>query len=165
MWVRSQGQENPLEKGIATHSSIFAWKTPRTEESGRLQSTGSQKSQTWLSDWAHRLCEKFMASLLINKQSWDSFRWTAKGLSVHIRVSVLPQTPLPSRLPHNIEQGSLCYTVGPCWLTVLNIAVCISTFQYVYNIAVCMYPFPILQLGFYHCKVYDYITFPIFLYF
>ena len=32
----------------------------------------------------------------------------------------LPQTPLPSRLLHNIEQSSLCYTVGPCWLSILN---------------------------------------------
>ena len=35
-----------------------------------------------------------------------------------------PQTPLPPRLPHNIEQSSLCYTVGPCWLSILNRAVC-----------------------------------------
>ena len=45
---------------------------------------------------------------------------------VHIHVSILPQTPLPSRLPHNIEQSSQCYTVGPCWLSILNIAVCIG---------------------------------------
>ena len=32
---------------------------------------------------------------------------------IHINVSILPQTPLPSRLPHNFEQSSLCYTVGP----------------------------------------------------
>ena len=36
-------------------------------------------------------------------------------------VSILPQTPLPSRL-HNIEQSSMCYTVGPCWLFILNIS-------------------------------------------
>ena len=35
-WVQSLGQENPLEKKIATHSSIFAWKTPWTEKPGRL---------------------------------------------------------------------------------------------------------------------------------
>ena len=35
-----------------------------------------------------------------------------------------PQTSLPSRLLHNIDQSSLCYTVGPCWLSVLNVAVC-----------------------------------------
>ena len=35
-WVRSLGQENPLEKGMATHSSILAWRIPQTEEPGRL---------------------------------------------------------------------------------------------------------------------------------
>ena len=43
MWALSLGWENPLEKGIATHSSILAWKTPWTEESGRLQSMGLQR--------------------------------------------------------------------------------------------------------------------------
>ena len=38
-WVRSLGQEDPLEKEMATHSSILAWKIPWTEEPGRLQST------------------------------------------------------------------------------------------------------------------------------
>ena len=38
MWVRSLGQEDSLEKEIATHSSIVAWKFPRTEEPGRSQS-------------------------------------------------------------------------------------------------------------------------------
>ena len=37
------GQEDPLEKGMATHSSILAWRIPRTEEPGRLQSMGSQR--------------------------------------------------------------------------------------------------------------------------
>ena len=40
------GGEDPLEKGMATHSSILAWRIPWTEESGGLQSTGLQKSQT-----------------------------------------------------------------------------------------------------------------------
>ena len=43
--VQSLGREDPLEKGMATHCSLLAWKAPRTEEPGRLQSTGSQ-SQT-----------------------------------------------------------------------------------------------------------------------
>ena len=42
-WVRSLGQEDSLEKEMATHSSIIAWRTPWTEEPGRLQSTGSQR--------------------------------------------------------------------------------------------------------------------------
>ena len=41
--------------------------------------------------------------------------------AIHIHVSTLPQTPLLSRLPHNIEHSSLCYTVGPYWLSILNI--------------------------------------------
>ena len=44
------GQEDPLEKEMATHSSILAWKVPWTEEPGRIQSMGSQKSRTRLSD-------------------------------------------------------------------------------------------------------------------
>ena len=42
-WVRSLGQEDTLEKGIATHSSILAWGIPWTEESGGLQSLGVTK--------------------------------------------------------------------------------------------------------------------------
>ena len=49
-WVQSLGQEDPLEKGMATHSSILAWKIPWTEESGGLQSMGVTKSQIELSD-------------------------------------------------------------------------------------------------------------------
>ena len=36
MWIRSLGQEDPLEEGMATHSSILAWRIPRTEEPGSL---------------------------------------------------------------------------------------------------------------------------------
>ena len=49
-WVRSLGQEDPLEKEMATHSNILAWKILGTEEPGRLQSMGSQ-SQTRLRDF------------------------------------------------------------------------------------------------------------------
>ena len=42
-WVPSLGWEDPLEKGKATDSSILAWRIPRTEEPGRLQSMGSQR--------------------------------------------------------------------------------------------------------------------------
>ena len=49
-WVWSMGQEVPLEKEMATHSSILAWRIPRTEEPGRLQFMGLQ-SQTRLSNF------------------------------------------------------------------------------------------------------------------
>ena len=50
-WVQSLGQENPLEKEMAMHSSILAWKIPWTEEPGGLQSMGSQRvGHDWATD-------------------------------------------------------------------------------------------------------------------
>ena len=49
-WVQSLGQEDLLEKEMTTHSSILAWEIPWTEEPGRLQFMGLQKSQIRLSD-------------------------------------------------------------------------------------------------------------------
>ena len=46
MEAQSLGQEDPLEKGVPTHTSTVAWEIPRTEEPGGLQSMGSQRSQT-----------------------------------------------------------------------------------------------------------------------
>ena len=43
MWVQSLGQEEPLEKGMAIHWSILAWRIPWTEEPGGLQSMASQR--------------------------------------------------------------------------------------------------------------------------
>ena len=51
-WVRSLGQEDPLEEGIATYSSILAWRILWTEEPGRLQSMGSQRVRHDWSNWA-----------------------------------------------------------------------------------------------------------------
>ena len=50
-WVGSLGQEDPLEKEMATRSSTLACKIPWTEKPGRLQSMGVAKSQTRLSDF------------------------------------------------------------------------------------------------------------------
>ena len=68
--VQSPGQEDALEKEIATHSSILAWKIPWTEERGRLQSMGSQ-SWTRLSNFTHSLTKTLI---------WDSYnkRWINK---------------------------------------------------------------------------------------
>ena len=44
MWVQSLGWENPLEKGMATHTSIPAWRVPWTEKPGKLQSRGLQEA-------------------------------------------------------------------------------------------------------------------------
>ena len=55
-WIRSLGQEDPLEKDMATHSSTLAWRIPWTEEPGRLQSMGSQRVGH---DWATSLSLSF----------------------------------------------------------------------------------------------------------
>ena len=52
-WVPSLGQEGPLEKELATHSSILAWKIPQTEEPGGATVHGVAKSQTQLSDFTN----------------------------------------------------------------------------------------------------------------
>ena len=53
-WVWSLGWEDPLEKEMATHSSILAWRIPWMEELGGLQSTGHKESDT--TEWIHFLC-------------------------------------------------------------------------------------------------------------
>ena len=50
-------------------------------------------------------------------------------LVIHIHVSILFQIFFPLRLLQNIEQSSLCYTVSPCWFSISNLAVCISSFK------------------------------------
>ena len=50
-WVQSLGQEDPLEKGMATYSSILAWRIPWTEEHGRTTVYGVAKSQIQLSNF------------------------------------------------------------------------------------------------------------------
>ena len=42
-WIQFLGQEDPLEKGMATHSNVLAWRTPWTEKPGGLWSMGSQR--------------------------------------------------------------------------------------------------------------------------
>ena len=61
-WVPSLGQEDPLEKEMATHSSILAWRIPWTEEPGRLQSRGSQRVRH---NWATSLSFSFFSQVAL----------------------------------------------------------------------------------------------------
>ena len=60
-WARSLSLEDPLEKEMATHYSILAWRIPRMEEPGGLQSTGSQRVGH---DWATSLSPSLWRSVL-----------------------------------------------------------------------------------------------------
>ena len=55
MWVQPLGREDPLEKGMVTHSSILAWKIPRPEEPGRLQSMSHWESDTTEHTHTHKV--------------------------------------------------------------------------------------------------------------
>ena len=65
MWVGSLGWEDPLEKEIATHFSIFAWEIPWTEEPGRLPSIGVTKESdtTYRLNNSNETCSKHILSL------------------------------------------------------------------------------------------------------
>ena len=69
MWVWSLGQKNPQKEGMATHSSILAWRIPWTEEPGGLQSMGLQ-SRTWLK-WLSS--SSMNMELLICKVFYDKY--------------------------------------------------------------------------------------------
>ena len=67
-WVWSLGQEDPLEKEMAAHSSILAWRIPWTEEPGRLQSTGHKESD--MTERLHFILIYFPVDFIF----WSSFR-------------------------------------------------------------------------------------------
>ena len=74
-WVRSLGWGDPLEKGIATLSSILAWRVPWTEEPGRLQSMGSQRvGHDWVTfsslGWGPLTCILVSSQVVISHSPW-----------------------------------------------------------------------------------------------
>ena len=69
-WVWSLGWEDPLEKGMATHSSILAWRIPRTEEHGRLQSVGLQRVGHYWDFHTHTYTQFWRPEV------WNQFHWT-----------------------------------------------------------------------------------------
>ena len=71
-WVQSLGREDSLEKGMATHSSILAWRIPWTEEPGRLQSMESQRIRH---DWA------------TNTRTYTKFK-NRQSLSIMIEIRI-----------------------------------------------------------------------------
>ena len=73
--VWSLGQEDPLEEGMATHSSILAWRIPRTEEPGMLQSMGLQRVRHDWSDLARSMHTK-------NFRLWGAFLVDCGAVSI-----------------------------------------------------------------------------------
>ena len=103
-WVRSLGQEDPLEKEMATHSSILAWKIPWTEDPGRLQSMGSQRVRH---NWATSLSDCH-STYKLNKLGDNIQPWC-------IPFAILNQSW------HCSMSGSNC-----CFLSCIQVYVCQS---------------------------------------
>ena len=108
--VRSLGQEDPLEKGMATHSSILAWRIPWTEEPEELQSVGSQRVRH---HWATNtltfrslctpLCNVVVVQLLSHVWLFVT-PWTAAGqasLFFTVSQSLLKLMSIESVMPSN----------------------------------------------------------------
>ena len=144
-WVRSLGQEDPLEKEMATRSSILAWKIPCVEEFGRLQSMGSQRvGHDWVTslslyklklysiwfdlhtswnDWVFFFFFLNFSSCigiyLIKKQCCDNLGKQQRDSGIYLY-------PFSPKLPYHSDYHKTLsrVPVGPCWLLILNIAVC-----------------------------------------
>ena len=69
MWVRSLGWEDPLEEGLATHSSILVWRITWTEEPGRLQSKGLQRVGHHWNDLAQTHTREILRLIWMEKRS------------------------------------------------------------------------------------------------
>ena len=121
-WVWSLEGEDPLEKGIATHSSILVWRIPWTEEPGRLQSMGSPRvthDYTWLraslvAQTVKRLSA--MQETRVRSLSWEDP--LEKEMAIHSSILAwkIPWTAEPGRLP---SMGS--QRVGHDWATSLSL--------------------------------------------
>ena len=94
-WVRSLGQENPLEKGTATHSSILAWKIPWTEGPGGLQSMGSQRVRHDLATFAYNHIYPYIYSHIQNE---FSFKCTFVRLFNYLKVENIQNNKPHDRL-------------------------------------------------------------------
>ena len=91
MPLQSLGQEDPLEKGMATHSSILAWRIPWTEQPGRLQSMGLQRVGHDWGNLAHPLVIVLDCHPIPVKQPWESeTRKSRKSVFYTTLKSIMP---------------------------------------------------------------------------
>ena len=101
------GWEDPLEKEMATHSSILAWEIPRTEDLGGLQSMGSQRAGHDLAITQHHSCFTLLCEFLLYNEV-ISYVYTCPPSGTSLPASH------PSRSPQSTKLSSLCYSTGFC---------------------------------------------------
>ena len=128
MQVRSPGQEDPLEKGMATHSSILAWRIPWTEEPGRLQPMGSQRvRQDWETEHIWARCNmKLVSSEIFRHLYLSNLRWVlAQILSLPCCVwfRMTPENclwhPTPRMIPFSISCHASVLLTSSCQMGII----------------------------------------------
>ena len=135
--VHSLGQEDPLEESMATHSNILAWRSPWTEETGGLQSMGSQRV---VNDWSHwvlthaglpqnatqtsEFSNTYLASVTgflasrckINIQNWPAFLYTSNDqLKIEVNNKNSPTKNSTKNLKYLGIKTSVVKTTKCCW--------------------------------------------------
>ena len=109
-WVQSLGRKDPLEKGMATHSNILAWRIPGTGEPGGLQSIGSQRvGHDWVTFPFGLLYSIMLVSAMYRHES-------AMGLYMST-PSQLPPYPTPLCCQRSLDLSSLHHTENFHWLS------------------------------------------------
>ena len=112
-WVRSLGQDNPLQREMATHSSTLAWKIPWMEEPGRLQFMGLQ-SWTWLSNFTDSLVPYLGKCCTIHSVFGHWNIWI-------FLFFFLSQPPYTVNQLHH--QDWRCFLFNISWIKSLNLAI------------------------------------------
>ena len=130
MWesqVWSLGWEDPLEKAMATHSSILVWRIPQTEEHGGLQSMGSQRVRN---NWA---TYHFTPQIMCIVDPWTMLVWIAQ---VHLYTDTLPMAGWIQGWGGNTDMGGARLTVSYIWINPYNNPHTCSRVNYVLTILV-----------------------------
>ena len=110
--VPSLGREDPLEEGMATHSSILTWRILWTQEPGGLQSVGFQKSQTQLkqlsmrAQWALTLCQAELGKRNTESPSLRSLQSRPGGRAIKILLQSRPENPWAVESLDSVAIGS-----------------------------------------------------------
>ena len=118
--VRSLGWKDPLEKEMATHFSILAWRIPWTEDPGRLQFMGSQNCRTRLRDFTFFLYYWFW--LLYDDELVSTVQQSESAVTIHMSLPFEPPShhPFPTPLGHHrVWSWASCSH----WLSILHVVV------------------------------------------
>ena len=94
MQFQSLGRKDPLEKELATYSSILAWKIPRTEEPGKLQFMGLQRVEHDLATEQQLMSSRYVCVLLSNQLAQRSHKESKKSLDhPHLLLNLFLSRP------------------------------------------------------------------------